>query len=163
MEINDKTLVLRPVVLPDDEAFLIELYFTTRDDINLLPLDEAHKKSILQMQYQAQKQQYEAQFSGTNHDIILFDDKSIGRFWTARYEKEIVGVDLTILPAYRNLGIGTFSLQKVFQEAAQTGRDFNFHVLRTNAEAVRLYERLNCKFTGETISHFQMRRQFEKK
>jgi hypothetical protein len=53
-------LALRPVVLPDDEDFLIRLCFTTRDDINFLPIDAEQKKSILLMQCQGQKQQYEA-------------------------------------------------------------------------------------------------------
>lgn len=161
MKINDKTLTLRPVVLPDDEEFLVELYYTTRDDIGLSTLDETQKKMLSLMQYLAQKQHYAEQFPDTNHDIILLGGKSIGRFWTARYEKEIVGVDLAVLPEYRRFGIGTFLLQKIFDEAAQTERIFNFHVLRTNTAAIRLYERLNCQFVGETVSHFQMRWQAE--
>jgi GNAT superfamily N-acetyltransferase len=148
---------LRPVVLSADEDFLIALYFTTRDDINFLPLDEAQKKSILLMQYRAQKQQYEMQFPASRHDIVLLDGKNIGRFWTARLETEIVGVDLALLPEYRNSGIGSFLLNETFEEAAQTGRIFTFHVLKTNP-AIRLYQRIGCEFTGETVSHFLMRR-----
>jgi ribosomal protein S18 acetylase RimI-like enzyme len=155
-------IVLRPVVLPDDEDFLIKLYFTTRDDINFLPLEEAQKKSILMMQYQAQKQQYEEQFPDSRHDIILLDGESVGRFWTMREETEIRGIDLALLPEYRNSGIGSHLLAEIFEEAAQTNRDFTFHVLKTNP-AMQLYQRLGCEFTGETVSHFQMRRRPENK
>lgn len=157
MRIENKTLALRPVVLPDDEAFLIELYYTTRDDIQLSTLDEMQKKVLSLMQYSAQKKHYLEYFPDSNHDIILLDEKSIGRFWVARYETEIIGVDLAILPAYRNLGIGTGLLKDVFEEAAQSGRPFNFHVMKMNTAATRLYKRLNCEFTGETATHFKMR------
>lgn len=148
---------LRRVVLPDDEEFLIRLYFTTRDDINFLPLEEAQKKSILMMQYQAQRQQYEAQFPDSRHDIVLLDGEPVGRFWTMREETEIRGIDLALLPEHRNSGIGSCLLAEIFEEAAQTNRDFTFHVLKTN-RAMRLYQRLGCEFTGETVSHFSMRR-----
>jgi len=154
-------IFLRPVVLPDDEDFLIELYFTTRDDINFLPLDAEQKKNILLMQYTAQKQQYTLQFPDSKHDIILFDERRVGRYWTKRFETEILGVDMAIMPEYRNLGIGSFLLQETFDEAAATSRIFTFHVLKTNP-AIRLYRRIGCEFTGETFSHFVMRWQPEK-
>ena len=147
---------LRPVVLPDEEDFLIELYYTTREDIHLTQLDEAQKREFSLMQYRLQKDHYAAHYPDSTHDMILFDGERAGRFWTNRDETEILGIDLAILPAYRNAGIGTFLLKSVFDEAARTNRVFNFHVLRMNVKAIRLYERLNCKFTGETPSHFMM-------
>jgi len=149
-------IILRPVILPDDEEFLIRLYYTTRDDIQLAPIDEEQKKTLSLMQYLAQKQHYTTQFQNSSHDIILFDKKCVGRLWTARYETEILGIDLSILPEYRNHKIGSKLLKDLFAEAAVTKRVFNFHVLRTNIDAMRLYERLNCKLTGETPTHFKM-------
>jgi GNAT superfamily N-acetyltransferase len=153
---------LRPVVLADDEDFLIELYFTTRDDINFLPMDAEQKKTLLLMQYTAQKQQYMSQFPDSKHDIILLDEKRVGRYWTARFETEILGIDLAILPKYRSLGIGSLLLDETFKEAARTNRIFTFHVLKTNP-AIRLYRRIGCEFTGETFSHFEMKWQPENK
>ncbi|MGC2236238.1 MAG: GNAT family N-acetyltransferase [Pyrinomonadaceae bacterium] len=147
---------LRPVVLPDEEDFLIELYYTTRDDIQSAPIDEMQKKSLSLMQYMAQKHHYATRYADSSHDMILFDGKRVGRLWTARYEKELLGIDLSIMPEYRNLRIGTFLLQNLFDEAERTGRIFNLHVLKTNTKAIRLYERLNCKFTGEKEMHFSM-------
>jgi len=156
IQITSDQIILRPVVLPEEEEFLIKLYYTTRDDIQMASMDEEQKKMLSLMQYLAQKQHYESKFQNSSHDLIIFDGKTIGRFWTARNESEIVGVDLAIMPEYRNLKIGTFIMQNVFAEAAQTNRVFNFHVLKTNVKALRLYERLNCKFTGETSTHFKM-------
>jgi ribosomal protein S18 acetylase RimI-like enzyme len=147
---------LRPVNLPDEEDFLIELYYTTRDDIHAAPMDERQKREFSLMQYEAQKLHYATHYPETTQDMILLDGERVGRYWTGRYETEILGIDLAILPAYRSLGLGTFLLEETFAEAARTNRVFNFHVLKFNARAIRLYERLNCKFTGETSSHFTM-------
>ena len=54
----DERIVLRPVVMPDDEQFLIDLYYTTRDDLQMTQLDEEMKKNLSLMQYLAQKQHY---------------------------------------------------------------------------------------------------------
>jgi GNAT superfamily N-acetyltransferase len=151
-------IALRPVEMPADEEFLIALYYTTRDDIRQSPLDEEQKQLLSSMQYFAQKEHYEAYYPDTDHDLILLDGKIIGRLWTARYETELLGIDLAILPEYRNLGIGTMLLHNLFDEAEQTERVFNFHVLKTNAAAIRLYERMNCKFIESNApTHFKMR------
>jgi ribosomal protein S18 acetylase RimI-like enzyme len=151
---------MRPVDMPPDEEFLIELYYTTREDIHLAEIEEEQKRVLSLMQYKAQKEHYEAKFPDSKHDIILLDGKGIGRLWTTRYEKELLGIDLAILPEFRNLGIGTFLLQNLFDEAGQTGRVFRFHVMKMNTKAIRLYERLNCKYIeSDALTHFKMERQ----
>lgn len=155
---------LRPVEMPADEEFLIDLYYTTRDDIRQAPIDEEQKRSLSLTQYLAQKHHYETHYSNSNHDIILLDGKIVGRLWTARYEAELLGIDLAIMPEYRNLGIGTILMRNLFEEAEQTKRVFNFHVLKTNTAAIRLYERLKCKFIeSDAPTHFKMRWRAEDK
>jgi ribosomal protein S18 acetylase RimI-like enzyme len=149
-------IAMRPVVLPDDEEFLIALYYTTRDDIQSLPIDEEQKKNVSLMQYLAQKQHYTTHYHNALHNIVLFDGQAVGRLWTARYETEIVGIDLAILPEYRNHKIGSKLMQDLFDETARAKKIFNFHVLKSNIKAMRFYERLNCKLTGETPTHFKM-------
>ena len=155
-KIDSARIVLRPVVLPDDEAFLIELYYTTREDIQMTPLDEEQKKNLSLMQYLAQKQHYTTHYHNAVHYIILFDGKPAGRIWTARYETEIIGIDLAIMPEYRNQKIGSKLLRDLCAEASESNRDFNIHVLKLNVNALRLYERLDFKFTGDTPTHFKM-------
>ena len=152
----DDRIKLRPVKLPEDEPFLIELYYTSREDLHLAPIDEAQKKSISLMQYMAQKQHYDKNFPQAGNDIILYDGKAVGRLWIARFEKEIVGVEFIIMPACRNHKIGTKLLRDLFAEAVATDRDFNFYVLKMNLKAQRLYKRLNCDYIGETPTHFKM-------
>jgi GNAT superfamily N-acetyltransferase len=157
---NDSTIPaarieLLPVASADYEDFLIQLYASTRDDIEFLALDAAQKKSLLEMQYLAQKQHYAEQYPEASHDIILLDNQPVGRIIVKRSAEELLGVDLALLPEYRNLGIGTFLLKNLLNEAAQTNRIFCFHVVKTNP-AVRLYIRLGCFVTEDTGMHFKM-------
>jgi len=164
---DDKTtnlaerITLRPAVFPDDEEFLVALYYTTRDDIQAAPIDEEQKKSLSIMQYIAQKQHYLSQFPDSKHDIILLEEKRAGRFWTMRSKTEILIVDLAIMPEYRNMRIGTFLLQQAIEEAARTSRVVNLSVLKTGEAAIRLYKRLGFRVSGEIPTHFQMRWQPE--
>lgn len=152
---------LRPAVFPDDEEFLVALYYTTRDDIQAAPIDEEQKKSLSLMQYIAQKHHYVTQFPDSSHDIILLDGERAGRFWTMRSEKDILVIDLAIMPDYRKKRVGTFLLQQAIEEAARTSRVVNLSVLKTGEAAIRLYERLGFRLSGEIPTHFQMRWQPE--
>lgn len=160
---NDKSenlaarIALRPVVMPDDEDFLIKVYFSTREDLDALPIDVEQKNMIKRMQYEAQKNHYSDNYPNAAHDIVLFDNKEIGRLMSERKDKELLGVDLAILPEYRNLGIGTYLLQNLIDEAVNTNRVFSLHVLK-NSTAIRLYTRLGMVVTGDIGTHFQMER-----
>lgn len=154
-------IALRPAVFPDDEEFLVALYYTTRDDIQAAPIDEEQKKSLSLMQYIAQKHHYISQFPDSTHDIILLDGARAGRFWTMRLETEIRVIDLAIMPDYQNMGIGTFLLREAVEEAARTSRVVNLSVLKTSDAAIRLYKRIGFRISGEIYTHFQMQRQPE--
>jgi ribosomal protein S18 acetylase RimI-like enzyme len=61
---------------------------------------------------------------------------------------EIRVVDLALLPAHRNRGIGTFLMRQVCTEAANAGKPVRLCVLKNN-RALRCYERLGFAKTGE--------------
>lgn len=156
IKITDR-IELRPVVVPDDEDFLKDLYHTTRYDLEQLPFDEAGKRAFSLMQYTAQKNHYTEHYANASHDIVLFDAKPAGRFMIDRRADEIVGVDLSLLPGYRSLGIGSELINSVLKEAKNTDRPFVFHVQKDNHRAVELYKRLGCRFIGSTFdTHFRM-------
>lgn len=150
-----RRISLRPVDLAEDEDFLVKLYRSTRDDLEMIPLDDATKNLLIQTQYSAQKQHYAAQYPNTAHDIILLDSEKAGRLMIERDDKKILGVDLAILPEYRSLGIGTVIIEDLLKEATQTNRIFVLHVVKTNV-AVRLYRRLGIEVTKDTGTHFRM-------
>lgn len=146
---------LRPAAIPADEDFLKDLYASTREDIDTLPLAAEQKNSLLLMQYEAQKQGYAAHAPDAVHYIVVFDGEPIGRYMVDRGLTRILGVDLALLPRFRGMGIGSHILRTTFKEAAETNRSFVFEVVKTN-RAYELYQRLGCVVTGETSTHYKM-------
>lgn len=150
---------LRPVVMPDDEDFLIKVYFSTRDDVAMLDAPQQQKDDFMMMQYRAQKLHYDSYYSEAAHDIVLLDNQPVGRFMVDRHAAdEIIPVDLALLPEHRNQGIGTLLFRDLIDEAAQTNRRISLHVVQNN-RAIRLYRRLGFSVTGETGFHFKMQMQ----
>lgn len=152
-------IAMRPVKLPDDESFLKQVYFGTRteDAAALSVLGAEQVQHLLEMQYKAQILQYAQDFPNAVYSVILFNEKQVGRLITSENEQEICGVDLAILPEFRNQGIGTNVLYNfLIKKSAETNRIFTFQVLKTN-RAIKLYDRLGCKITADNGSHFVMK------
>ena len=93
------------------------------------------------MQFAAQHRSYLAQFPAADFLIILWHQRPIGRLYIERRTEEIRGIDIALLAAYRQAGIGTAILQDLLAEAARAGKPFRLHVTKLNP-ARRLYERL---------------------
>jgi GNAT superfamily N-acetyltransferase len=137
----EPAITFRPIC-PEDEDFLRELYASTRqDELAQVPWDEEQKRAFLSMQFTAQHQYYQDQFTAATFDIILLHDHPIGRIYIDRREDEIRLIDIAMLPERRNAGIGTALLKDLLAEAAQVGKPVCIHVEKFNP-AMRLYERL---------------------
>lgn len=148
---------LRPVVMPDDEDFLKDLYFSTRDDLNLLPLEEAQKQALIAMQYSAQKQQYAVQYPNAGHDLILSGQAPIGRLLVDRAPDKIYLVDIALLPEHRGSGFGTAVMNDLVEEAENSGAVLSLHVMKTNP-AARLYNRMGLAVTADDGLYLEMQK-----
>ena len=156
MSILTNRITLRPVVLPDDESFLLELFADTQNEIADLPIEESQKRSLIEMQYKAQRRQYAAQFPDAAHLIVLFEGQPVGRYLYVDGAKEIIAIDLTVLAEHRSRGIGSAVLSNTIEKAAGSGKKITLHVLTTNQRAKSLYEQLGFKTTGMTPTRFEM-------
>lgn len=132
----------------EDETFLYLLYEGSRaEEMAEWEMDKATRDMFLRMQWNAQRQSYEQQFPCADHRIILEGDNKIGKITTYRTEQQIRLVNIIILPAFQNRGIGTRLLQEMQQEAMRDDKPLFLSVLQTNP-AKRLYERLGFVVTG---------------
>ncbi|WP_374706730.1 GNAT family N-acetyltransferase [Paenibacillus sp. J2TS4] len=61
--------------------------------------------------------------------------------------QEIRLIDLSLLPEYRNVGIGTAFLKNLQETASAYGKPIRLHVIRSNP-AVSLYKRLGFHMLG---------------
>jgi len=142
--------------LPEDESFLFEVYASTRaQEMAFVPWDDEQRKSFLTMQFVAQHSHYREQFPDASYSVILRDDSPVGRLYVLREKGEIRILDITVLPGYRNGGIGTSLLRDLLAEAAQSGKRVQIYVETFNP-SLRLFERLGFKSIAEEGINFLM-------
>jgi ribosomal protein S18 acetylase RimI-like enzyme len=148
-----QSVTLRPATA-DDEGFLRQLFASTREaELECLP--EPQREMLIAMQFNLQRQQYGAGYPQAEHNIILLDEQSAGRFLVDEGDREITLVDIALLPAYRNLGIGTYLLDQLLARAAKADKAVRLHVFKTNPAQV-LYERLGFSKIGDEGMYLEM-------
>lgn len=140
-----KNTITSRAITPDDEDFLFRLYASTREEeLAQTTWTSTEIDSFLKQQFSAQHQFYMQQFSQATFEIILADNKSVGRLYVDRRKDEIRLIDIALLPEYRNKGIGTSLLRKLLEEAGEIDKPLRIHVEKFNP-ALQLYQRLGFK------------------
>jgi len=139
----------------DDEAFLFDLFSSTRPEFDLLGLPDNQKQALMTMQFNAQRQQYDETYPASESRIILSDSRLIGRILVDRAESEITLIDIALMPENRNAGIGTALIQELLSQAAGSKKSVRLHVLKSNP-ALRLYERLGFSRAGDQSMYYEM-------
>jgi len=149
------SFALRPASA-GDEAFLFELYCTTRkEEIAAWGLDSSQQEILLRMQFNAQRQHYESAYDGLEHSIIMVGHRPTGRMMVYRSGQEFVLVDIALLPDARGMGIGAALIADLLTEAERAGKPVSLHVAKDN-RARRLYERLGFEICEDTGMYFKM-------
>ncbi len=139
-------VALRPAS-DDDRAFLIELYGSTRDDLEMLPLDEDQRDAIVRMQFHAQDMHYRQTNPNASFEVIEVGGRPVGRWYVDRRADDIRIIDISLLPEHRGGGIGSALIRAVQREAAATRRTVSLHVTTGN-RAAGLYDRLGFRLTS---------------
>lgn len=124
-------------VTAEDQPFLLQLYATTRaDELSALGWQDAQRDAFVQMQFVAQQRAYFA-YPDATFWLVLHDDAPIGRLYLQHADTTLRVIDLSLLPAYRNRGLGTALLAACFAQ----DKPVQLHVDKTNP-ALWLYFRL---------------------
>jgi ribosomal protein S18 acetylase RimI-like enzyme len=152
---SSQSITVRPAE-PDDEVFLAQLFADTRPEFSLLNLPESQKQLLMRMQFNAQRQQYEASYPEADNCIILLHGEPIGRMWVDRNEREFTLIDIALSPEHRNAGIGTNLIREFLDEASTARKPVRLHVAKSNP-AQRLYERLGFSLVADQSMYFEMR------
>jgi ribosomal protein S18 acetylase RimI-like enzyme len=128
-----------------DQPFLLHLYASTRaDELGALPWSPEQKAAFAAQQFAAQTAHYARQHPAIEADIILIEDVRAGRLLVARSAREILVVDISLLPEFRGRGAGSILLRRLMDEASSTGKRLSLHVERHN-RALGLYERIGFR------------------
>jgi ribosomal protein S18 acetylase RimI-like enzyme len=150
-------ITLRPVG-PDDYDFLVAVYGSTRaEEMALVPWNEEQQHAFIQAQFAAQQDHYAKKYPAANHDIIVANDRPVGRLYVARLDHEIRIVDLTLLPAERHVGIGSYLIQQLLDEANRNGKLTRIYVEEFNP-SLHLFERLGFSRSEQQGIHVLMQK-----
>ena len=138
---SPSNITLRPVS-PDDKDFLLAIYASTRAaEMELVPWTSEQQQAFVLSQFDAQLEHYAKTYPMANHDIVVSNGRSVGRLYVARLEQEIRIVDICLLPAERNGGVGTYLIKQLLDEAQQQQKIIRIYVEEFNP-SMRLFERL---------------------
>ncbi len=141
---------------PDDDEFLYLLYGTTRAaELALTAWSEAQKESFVLDQFRLQRLQYRRYYPEATFDIVVCGDEPVGRLYVHRSQNEIRLIEITLVPAFRNRGLGTKLVNELLGEARNSGKRFTLHV-QMNNRALAWYERLGLRKVTEVGLYIEM-------
>ena len=142
---------LRPVA-DSDTPLLFELYAATREpEMARVPWPAEQKQAFLAMQFRAQSEGYSTTHPNATHQIILADDRPVGRLYLDRGTDEYHILDITVAENYRNQGIGATVLNDVIADADRQGKPVTIYTETFNP-SLRLFERLG--FRQDSVDGF---------
>jgi ribosomal protein S18 acetylase RimI-like enzyme len=148
---EETNLVLREAT-PEDEAFLLEVYASTRlQELEGFGWSDEQKHAFLRMQFLARERCYPR----VDSRIILLNGQPVGRLLVDRSDTNILLRDIALLTEFRNMRIGSRLVQELINEATSAGKPIQLHVL-ASSPAVRLYERLGFRQTGSDGTYLEM-------
>lgn len=148
-------ITLRPVGT-DDYDFLVEVYGSTRaEEMALVSWTTEQQQVFIRSQFAAQQEHYAKKYPAASHDVIEFDKRPVGRLYVARLDQEFRIIDITLLPAERNAGIGSYLIRQLLDEANRAGKVTRIYVEEFNP-SLRLFERLGFSPTEQHGIHLLM-------
>lgn len=152
LNVNLVNLVLRPII-DDDRLFLIDVYRSTRiEELNrAIDWSDEQKSAFILHQFNAQDDYYKKVYPDATYDVIIYNEIPIGRLYVERFliEGTIRIIDIAILPTYRKLGVGSYLINNLMEEAIQSNKSITIHVEIFN-KALDLYKRLGFEIIKET-------------
>lgn len=150
--LTNTSLHLRPIASCDAEA-LCRIYASTRTEemeqvVNWSPVQ---KQAFLEWQFRTQHQYYREYYPGAWFWMLELDGEAIGRLYlqAKHTDNSVRIIDITLLPQWRNRGIGRQLLLDVMHFATQQDRAITIHVESFNP-AMRLYQRLGFELVSVT-------------
>ncbi|WP_246722573.1 GNAT family N-acetyltransferase [Aliikangiella sp. G2MR2-5] len=134
----------------DDISFMHQLYASTREsELALTNFSVEEKERFISQQFSAQLEHYTRHYDTSSFYIVEVGNQPVGRLFVDYWESEIRIVDIALMPEYRNLGIGSYYFEKLFEQARELNQPVTIHVEHNNP-AKKLYERLGFKLKTQT-------------
>lgn len=150
-------IVLRPVT-EGDYPFLRALYRSTRDpELDLTGWPEEAREAFCESQFSLQDRFYRDHYPLTAFLVVERDGEPVGRVYVDTAPGDLRLMDIALVPAARNGGLGTRLMGWITAWADREGRDITLHV-EANNPAQRLYARNGFANDGVEGPYVKMRR-----
>jgi GNAT superfamily N-acetyltransferase len=137
---SDGPLRARPAH-PDDDGFLLTLFAESRPELALLP--EPARRQLIELQFHAQRSQYQLATPAATDWVLELDRKPVGRCYLLQEQDQHRLLDLTIAAEFRGHGLGSAVLGRLCSAADTAGAPLRLSVWQANAGAIRLYQRFD--------------------
>ena len=153
MRVDD--IELRPTTGVDLPT-LLDIYAHTRqEEMAQTDWSAERQAQFLKNQFMAQLRHYKKQFPDAHFQIMHWQDQVIGRL-TWRLQTDFLHlIDISLLPAFRSQGLGGKIIRHLQSLAREKACPFKLMVEVGNP-ALRLYERLGFRVTGNEGIYFTM-------
>lgn len=134
---------------PSDDEFLFHVFRSARQgEFGALDIVPEQLEQILKAQFDAQCQQYRTQYADAHFDIVLVGDEPAGNLYAQRGPEKFVLIDITLLPEYRDSGLGARLVQALVNDAQAANCPVHALVRHGN-RAWRLWQRLGFRQVGD--------------
>lgn len=149
-------LALRPET-GEDGLFLLDLFAATRGpEFAALGWPEPALRSFLTSQAQLQARHYETAYPGAFRGIVTGQGVAVGRLYLHSRPGDIRVVDISLLPQWRDQGLGSALLGAVQAMAKAADAGISLSVSIGNP-ALHLYQRLGFTIMAENGAALEMR------
>ncbi len=129
----------------EDQLLLYRIYASSRmDELAVVDWTPAQTEEFLTMQFTAQHTFYHNTFTNASFEIIVYKGVDAGRLYLETRKDEIRIIDIALLAAHRDKGIGGAIIENIQARAAEAGLAVRINVERNNP-ALALYHRLGFK------------------
>ncbi|GAA0831129.1 GNAT family N-acetyltransferase [Bifidobacterium pullorum subsp. gallinarum] len=127
---------------PEDEIFLFQLYSLTRaDELQNWGWGVEEQEQFLRMQWRAQTMSYASSYPDAIRMIFRYNGAPVGQIYVLDQGARWVLIDISLLPEYRNQGIGTRLIMDLQHRATHANAAVRLSVLPMN-RALSLYQKL---------------------
>jgi ribosomal protein S18 acetylase RimI-like enzyme len=140
-----------------DLPFLFQVYASTRTrELAQAGWPPAQQQEFLLMQARMQHAHYTARYCHGQYYKIRAEGQDVGRLYLDAGQDDVHVIDIAILPAFRNRGIGSAVLRAVQAAARGAGAAVSLQVEK-GSPAGRLYDALGFEPAGDSDTHAFMR------
>ncbi len=133
----------------DDHEFLFAVFcaaLVPSDPLAALP--ESESEPLLRARFDAREQQFRSAYVLADFDVLTVDGEPAGNLYVDRGDDEFVVIDISLLPQFRNRGIGTAVIGQLVEEAGRIVLPVRARV-QHDSPTSRFWRRLGFEQVGD--------------